>query len=330
MLLLCFAAAACSGGGGGGQVAAITPVSPPAAPPPPPPPPAPPSFSNITTSTQLSGPQAGVTALGSSTSATVTQWDGSSIQVTYNPSASSSSPLYSITAALGSTTASAAFKTSDVTTFVNPLTNGANPRATGGQTYGVATSSSRVDVMQTFDLRRTAGAAAFSYAHLLQYAYASTAGVGSGLSEFVVYGFPTTVANMPATGSGTWTGVGTGVYVGALANSDYDFLGDASLSVNFASKSVSGAINNMSYYANGALTSSPPDRMNQIALSGTISGAQFSGTALVDFNVQSDISAPMRGQFFGPNNGAPVEAGGVFSGSGSAGAVYGGFVVGAP
>jgi hypothetical protein len=165
----------------------------------------------------------------------------------------------------------------------------------------------------------------------MQYARVPSSGSASvGVGDFVVYGFPTTTANMPVAGAATWTGVGAGVFAAAVAPSSFDFLGDATLNIDFGARTVSGAINNIIYADAVNVITPSGGGINSIALHGAISGGAFSGSAVVDFVSNPDLTAPMVGRFFGPNNGPPVEAGGAFSGANVAGHVFGGFVVGAP
>jgi hypothetical protein len=284
----------------------------------------------LTGAANLSGPQAGVHI--SSTGVLTIEArarDGSSVQVTYNPTAvqPSASP-FSITARVGAHTASNTFVNSDlVTSTVNPLGAGTNPRSGAITIYGDGNTPPRVDVIQVFALRPQAGAAQFEYARVLQYGYVanSLSPTSEVLGSYSVFGFPTDAARMPAAGSATWQGGAVGSYTGASGT--YDFVGDASLAANFGSGAISGSLSNFSY-TNGTSLITPANRIDAFTFNGAIAGSTFSGAANVDFAVSSDLNTALQGQFYGPSNGPPVEAGAAFAGQDSTQFIYGALVVG--
>jgi hypothetical protein len=257
-------------------------------------------------------------------------WDGSSVQVTYNPDTTQSTQSpFTVNARVGSRSVSNSFLNSDFDgTIINPLGAGANARSGAVAVYGDARALPRVDALQVFTLRPAAGAPQFEYVRLLQYAYVADpfSSTSEVLGTYTLYGFPTDAINMPAAGAASWQGVGTGSYNGPIDS--YDFLGDASMTANFATGTVTGSMSNFIYADGGASLITTANGINSFAFTGTISGSAFAGSATVDFAASPDLTADLRGQFYGPPTGAPVEAGGVFAGEDATQTIYGGFVAG--
>jgi hypothetical protein len=132
---------------------------------------------------------------------------------------------------------------------------------------------------------------------------------------------------MPTTGAATWSGAGAGVYSSSATS--YQFVGDTSLSVNFATRNVNGAISNLHYSDGTTLINPTTEKLNTIALSGQINSASFSGTTTATLSNKPDVAGTLAGQFYGPSGGAPVEAAGAFAGGvNTTGMYYGGFIVG--
>ncbi len=144
-------------------------------------------------------------------------------------------------------------------------------------------------------------------------------------------------AQMPAlSGYATWWGGATGTVSqpGSLNSTrSAPFVGDIGINVNFATSAVTGAITRISVFNS---TDANIGTLNDITLTGTMSGSTFSGTvnaAATDsrgnipgtggFNI-AGASGTLSGGFYGPN---AQEAGGTFylTGGGNGSQVLGGF-----
>lgn len=148
----------------------------------------------------------------------------------------------------------------------------------------------------------------------------------SAVSRYGVFAFgatTTTSAQMPTTGSGTFTGRAAGVYDTFGTNADVTFSGDLTLSANFAARSVGGVISGIT---TRSVNSATTGTMGNIVMGGgSISGAFFSGTANGVGGGSTDISGltgPFAGAFYGPS---ASEASGTFNITGSTGNVIGSF-----
>lgn len=130
-------------------------------------------------------------------------------------------------------------------------------------------------------------------------------------------------ASMPATGSATYSGGATGYVVQPStinSNNVGQFYGASSLTANFATNAITGAITAIQAYSPIGSGNSQPylGTINDIGLSGTISGSAYSGTAGVTGSAGTafDISGAtgsLTGAFYGP---AAEETAGVFDLSG--------------
>lgn len=143
---------------------------------------------------------------------------------------------------------------------------------------------------------------------------------------FVAYGDTTTPANVPTSGSATYSGVVRGRYAANAVDDPVPFLGTATVTVNFATRAVTVSIQNTVHETTGAsvpvaLTSSATLRTGGDAnhLTGTAANAALSGG--------------LGGRLFGPVAGGgsgtgPAEVGGVFSlsNSGTGAAAVAGFI----
>ncbi len=132
-----------------------------------------------------------------------------------------------------------------------------------------------------------------------------------GWSEIGAFatGLPTTTAQMPTSGTATYSGKVNGAV--AFPGSDRTFVGDMGLNANFAANSIAGQATNIqvSDIPFGYGTPAVTGRMNDINLiGGTISGASFSGMAaaaapqagVTTYNIQG-VAGQFGGKFYGPN-----------------------------
>jgi len=126
---------------------------------------------------------------------------------------------------------------------------------------------------------------------------------------------------MPTTGTGSYAGGATGFVVqaaGPNAGLAGQFYGTSSISADFATGAVTGSITGINSYGVGG--GSLQGSVNDIGLSGTISGSAFTGTTSVTGAAGSafDIAGAtggVKGGFFGPT---ANEVAGVFNLSGGA------------
>ena len=139
-------------------------------------------------------------------------------------------------------------------------------------------------------------------------------GTGAGTVGVASIGAATPAAAIPASGSATYTGYASGVYVDSIGQS---FLALANMTANadFAARNVQFATSNTEVgNLNTSTTMSKPD----LNLSGTLSYAQ--GQNKIAGNIQSvgGLSGKAAGQFYGPK---AEEIGGTFlvRGAGNAG-----------
>jgi hypothetical protein len=127
-------------------------------------------------------------------------------------------------------------------------------------------------------------------------------------------GVPTTTAQMPTTGSGTFNGGATGFVVrDSTGDTSLSFNGTAAFTANFGTRTVTGTISAIT--ADTVSTGAGAGTIGSISLTGTINGAAFSGTALGNplLGAAADIggaTGTFGGQFYGP---AAQEAAGSFA-----------------
>ncbi|MGE4411844.1 MAG: transferrin-binding protein-like solute binding protein [Sphingobium sp.] len=146
----------------------------------------------------------------------------------------------------------------------------------------------------------------------------------------VFAGAPDTMltSDMPTTGSATYSGNAIGYVVDPASASAYGtagrFYGDATLTADFAGNSLSGSIANNTVYSIGdGQETLAIGAMNDVALTGTISGNSYSGTATASsgtgnmFDIGGAVGT-LEGAFYG--SGA-AETSGTFSLEGGANGV---------
>jgi hypothetical protein len=128
----------------------------------------------------------------------------------------------------------------------------------------------------------------------------------------LVAGVATTTAQMPTTGTATYSG---NIQGAGLTSSSAGLIrsGAVSLNANFASNTITGSVTGL-VVNSIANENGPPGTMNNINLTGgTISGAAFSGTAAAAAATGTPLvnitgaTGTFGGKFFGP---AAAEAGG--------------------
>ncbi|HYZ48832.1 MAG TPA: transferrin-binding protein-like solute binding protein [Sphingomonas sp.] len=132
-------------------------------------------------------------------------------------------------------------------------------------------------------------------------------------------GARTPAESMPRSGSATFAGGAAG-YLGQASGTPADtasgtFYGAATLTANFASNSISGSVTDITVYRRGAQNKTVIGTANDVFLTGTISGAIFTGTATAGTTPGSaydlgGATGAVAGAFFGP---AADEAAGTFS-----------------
>ena len=136
---------------------------------------------------------------------------------------------------------------------------------------------------------------------------ASTSSTTQNLGYFVI-GYLTPAGSMPSTGAATYSGTGNVTGTVFVPNANGGALtatlsGDASLTSNFATGQITGALSNMV----ASSGSTGPTAWNSVAISATISGASYtggttsSGTApTTPFALGSSASGQIKGAFYGP------------------------------
>jgi hypothetical protein len=165
----------------------------------------------------------------------------------------------------------------------------------------------------TFTLSDVGATANLSYSTFGQWNVST--GTTTNSIGFYSVGSPTPVANVPTTGSATYTGGATGVAVLNASNTGYPFNGTATLNAVFSSETITGAVTNINAYSI-AQPSNSVGTLNDIDFTaGTISGNGFAGTASTSSTAgtaatTSGATGTFRGNFYGP---AAQEAGGTFS-----------------
>lgn len=140
----------------------------------------------------------------------------------------------------------------------------------------------------------------------------------SELSNFYL-GFRTDPGDMPTTGAASYSGgvQGFGV-VGGNVSGEYDVIGSATMSADFASGDVDGAFTNMGSGDGFEAAFANRGNWNDVGFTGNINSNSFSGTTSVaspgaDGNPSAmdvDASGIIQGHFFGPS---AAEAAGIWS-----------------
>ena len=125
---------------------------------------------------------------------------------------------------------------------------------------------------------------------------------------FFIFGYQTPPANMPASGSATYTGAGS-VYGEVIAPSAGGgataavLTGDASLTANFNTGAISGTLSNINANANGANSV-----WNTVSITGAINpgASTFNGTTATPaastgaYGLGAGATGTVRGGFYGP------------------------------
>jgi hypothetical protein len=136
----------------------------------------------------------------------------------------------------------------------------------------------------------------------------------------------TPTSSMPTTGSATYTGGAVGYVVQPnAAHTAGEFYGASSLTVNFVTGGITGSITGITAYStnNSGSGATQLGTVNNIGLTATISGSNFSGTTNVTggagtaFNI-AGATGSLAGSFYGPT---AQEVAGVFSLSGGTNSV---------
>ncbi len=199
--------------------------------------------------------------------------------------------------------------------------------ATGTSTYTncftacTGTNPQRVTV--TFN---SGAASTLTYATYGAWTRTSTTGL-LGMGVFTT-GTPTVTTNMPTTGAGTFTGNAVGYVATGNAATNVSFTGNATINADFASRTLSGAITNIT--STTIATPATTGTLGTIAFgSSTYSGNTFSGSALAGGSATDAIdlsgaTGSYGGVFYGFN---AVEAAGTFALTKSGANVIGAFGV---
>jgi hypothetical protein len=139
-------------------------------------------------------------------------------------------------------------------------------------------------------------------------------------------GIATTVAQMPTTGTATYSGDITGFGFSAAAFGQIKS-GTVSLSVNFATKTITGSVTNV--ITKGASDNSPSGTMNGMTLTGSISGAGVTITATATAAAAgttvdvTGATGAFSGTFSGPNATELVTSGAMTGGASTLLAAFG-------
>jgi hypothetical protein len=174
-----------------------------------------------------------------------------------------------------------------------------------GPQGGMMVSRSSADVFLT------AGEASnLEYATYGRWLYKSTPLTGFDDMGVFATGIPTTMAQMPTSGSASYTGKVTGAVVFSTQPS-VTFAGNIALNADFAANAISGQATNLQTSALPFAYDEPvvTGRMNDIALTGgTITGTTFSGTAtaaaaqagVTTYDIHG-VTGQFGGKFYGPH-----------------------------
>lgn len=118
-------------------------------------------------------------------------------------------------------------------------------------------------------------------------------------------GLPSTVSQVPTTGTASYTGGASGFVVIDIGDRSRNFNGTASLNADFAGRTINGSISNIT--TNIIIGNPQAGTLGNIALnSGTINGAAFTGTAAGMAATGSYVNlagatGQFGGAFYGPN-----------------------------
>jgi len=323
--------AACSGGGGGGAgIGGVAPV----APPPPPPPPPPPGLAGLTAPTGFSQ-QASLVSVDTTTNAVtvdLTGAAGETLTITFDPNGSGDEDdSYGLELTDGSGTVFAyTFTQADIDASFdsilafNPISISSNPGFTDSRLYRLG-AGAEADELEVYQFSPSDGQDPFLYSRLVRVLDRTGA---DQREAFSVIGLQTPGAQMPASGAGQWFGAATGRYenTGGVA---YDWASNAQLDYNFATGQVTGTFADFHFLEDGNVNQSvPADFIFGIFLNANLTGSEFAGAVEVDMFNGPDFNGTGVGWFFGPNDGAPVEAGGVLEASDPNQFLIGGFISG--
>lgn len=126
-------------------------------------------------------------------------------------------------------------------------------------------------------------------------------------------GDKTAGADMPTTGTATYTGLTKGV--ADVSGTNYFITGNAQLTADFAANTISGGLTGLNAVDPG--TSTTVGSVNDVDFTaGTITGTTFAGTAAASATAGAvDISGTtgtFGGQFYGTGTAAAAEAGGTY------------------
>lgn len=145
-----------------------------------------------------------------------------------------------------------------------------------------------------------------------------SSGTVNGVGGFLVVGAPTAPANIPVTGTASYSGGSAGMYINSATNFAGDFGADFNAAANFANRSLAVTTTN-TFVDEGSGYVSRPEHNYSGTLTYAAGSNQFSGPIATT----SGLSGTATGLFFGP---AAQEIGGVFNATGGTVTVKGGFV----
>jgi hypothetical protein len=187
--------------------------------------------------------------------------------------------------------------------FSSNITQTFVPSRTFSDALGTGKSSGGPYRFYLFDL---SSALSGSLDHVQLLKFETTAGVPQTHTAYMAFGNRTPASSIPTSGSASYAGGTRGSY--ATGSDLYSTASDLSLSVNFASNTVTGAATNFRFMApaTGALIAAP-----------VVADFSFNGALATDrsaFDAVVTAAAPftsgrVQGQFFGPTGGGPEEAG---------------------
>jgi hypothetical protein len=136
---------------------------------------------------------------------------------------------------------------------------------------------------------------------------------------FLVVGQPTPPANIPTSGTATYTGLTDGVFVNSATSSVDDFHANFSATANFSARTLAVSTSGMMVDEGGPTPVSRPEHNYSGTLSYSAGSNQFSGPVTT---AASGGTGTATGQFFGP---AAQEIGGVVDISGGTFRAFGTF-----
>lgn len=135
--------------------------------------------------------------------------------------------------------------------------------------------------------------AALAYARYGYWARKPSASATPDIIAAFGTGSETPLAGVPTGGQATYTGLSVGQFVDKGIDASTDYAATVSLTVNFATKALSGTISNFTGISStsGALAA---------AVTGTVSGSRLSGTMVATDAATTLGSGTMSGKFYGP------------------------------